>query len=267
MTAPQTTPGLAVVTGASAGIGSIYAQRLAARGHDLLLIARRADRLEDLAQRLRDQHGITVETLVADLSNAAELTAVSDRIATDLRVTVLVNNAGTSKLGKLIEATSADQLAMIDLNITALTRLSVAVLPAFLARNRGTIVNIGSILGFHTLANSAIYSGTKGYVMNFTRGLVEETAGTEVRIQLVMPAITATDLWELSGVPLHYLDQNAIMPAEKMVDAALAGLDGGEVFTLPSVAQADLWSDYDAARVKLLGATQTGTPAPRYNVA
>ena len=262
----QSAAGIAVVTGASAGIGAIYADRLAKRGYDLLLVARRGDRLDALAQRLRADYNISVETLVADLAKPADLDTVVGVINSNDRISMLINNAGVSKLSKLADANAQDQDAMIALNVTALTRLSIAALAKFLARDKGTIINIGSVLSFHTLPLSSVYSGTKGYVMNFTWGLQQEVADTNVHVQLVLPATTGTDLWEISGVPLSVLDPKIIMTPENLVDAALAGLDQNETITLPSVAEGQLWTEYDTARLKLLGASQVNTPAPRYQV-
>jgi len=250
--------GTALVTGASAGIGLKYAQRLAARGHDLLLVARRGDRLEQLAASLRAGHGVAVETLVADLATQADL----DRV--DAAIALLVNNAGVSTMGQDTTTAEADIAAMTDVNVTGLVRLSRAAIAAFKQRNRGTLINIGSVLGFHSLPFSAVYSATKGYVLNFTRGLQEEVAGTAVVVQLVLPSATATDIWELSGVPLSSLDAAQVMTADDLVDAALAGLDLGEKITLPSVEDARLFAAYDDARMKLLAASQSGRPASRY---
>ncbi|MEI9987657.1 MAG: SDR family oxidoreductase [Aliidongia sp.] len=257
--------GTAVVTGASAGIGKVYADRLAGRGYDLILVARRGDRLAAVADELRAKHGIAVETVVADLGAAADLDRVASVLAADERITLLVNNAGASTLAPVSQTKRADLDAMNDVNVLALARLTHAVLPGFKARDRGTIINIGSVLGFESLPASSIYSATKGYVLNFTRGLQQELADTGVVVQLVLPAATATDIWELSGVPLSALDPATIMSVENCVDAALAGLDLGETVTMPSVEDAGaLLAQYDAARVALLAASQTGKPASRY---
>lgn len=138
--------GTAVITGASAGIGAAYADRLAKRGYDLILVARREDKLEALAGRLRSDQKVAVQTVVADLTDSSDLSRVERIVASNERVTMLVNNAGTAKLGAMIDANASDQQAMTALNITALTRLSLAVLPKFLARNQGTIINIASVL-------------------------------------------------------------------------------------------------------------------------
>ncbi|TIQ20397.1 MAG: SDR family NAD(P)-dependent oxidoreductase [Mesorhizobium sp.] len=155
----------------------------------------------------------------------------------------------------------------IALNITALTRLTRAALPAFLSRNAGAIINIASVMALHSLPITSLYSGTKGYVVNFSRGLQEELAGTGVRLQLVLPAATATEFYEFAGMPLSAFDPAVVMTAEVMVDAALAGFDQGEAITLPSVHDRALWETYDAARATLFAATQTGEPAPRYQAA
>ncbi|MBY3446249.1 SDR family NAD(P)-dependent oxidoreductase [Rhizobium laguerreae] len=255
---------VALVTGASAGIGAIYAARLAERGYDLILVARRADRLKALSDKLGAAHGTKVEVVEADLTKDADVTRVEKVLKENSAITLLVNNAGNSTLAPVAKTAEEDAAAMIALNVTALTRLTHAILPAFLSRNLGAIINVASVLSFHALPISAIYSGTKGYVMNFSRGLQQELAETNVRLQLVMPAATATELWDLSGVPLALLNQATVMTSENLVDAALAGFDKGEDITLPSVADASLWDKFDQARSTLFAATQTGEPAPRY---
>ena len=258
---------IAVVTGASSGIGAVYADRFARRGYDLVLIARRLDRLGALAEKIQAEHGVTVETLQADLTKTSDLAKVEDLLSTNPAVRVLVNNAGFARLEPLAQAPLEDSLAQIALNITALTRLTHAVLPAFLKRNDGVIINIASVLGIHAWKLSAVYSGTKGFVLNFTRGLQDELAETGVTVQLVNPAATATEIWDNSGIPLAALDAEKVMTTENMVDAALAGLDMGETITWPSVSDLSFWESYDEARSKLFAATQTGKPAPRYGIA
>ncbi|MGM5028195.1 SDR family NAD(P)-dependent oxidoreductase [Tardiphaga sp. 862_B3_N4_1] len=263
MSAPKT----AVITGASSGIGAVYADRFAKRGYDLVLVARRVDRLEDVADQIRKAHGVNVEALQADLEKDNDIAKVERVLSTNPTVRILVNNAGLARLKPLAQSLLQDSLAQIALNMTSLTRLTHAVLPAFVKANDGLIINIASVLGIHALPVSAVYSGTKGFVINFTRGLQEELASTGVRVQLVNPATTATEIWDNSGIPLSALNQEAVMTTENMVDAALSGLDNGEKVTWPSVADATLWDRYDEARSALFAATQTGKPAPRYNIA
>jgi short-subunit dehydrogenase len=248
-------------------MGRLFADRLAKRGYDLILIARRADRLEEVAKELKGRYGVSVQTLVADLGAATDLDRVVNTISGDESITLLLNNAGTSTLGSVGEIKDSALEAMIGVNIIALTRLTVAVLPGFKKRDSGTIINMGSVLGFQSLPISSIYSGTKGFVLNFTRGLQDELAKTNIVVQLVAPAAIATDIWEISGVPLSQLDPTTIMKAEDAVDAALAGLDLGEKVTLPSVEDLQLLANYDTARLILLGSSQSGKPATRYKAA
>lgn len=259
--------GTAVITGASAGLGRVFADRLAQRGYNLLLIARRGDLLEEVAKKLSSSYGITVNTWAADLSKPSELQAAADKLSADSSITMLVNNAGVSTLASVGSTQAAEAASMIAVNISALTALTIAVLPGFKARDRGIILNIGLVLGFAGLPISSIYSGTKGYVYLFTRGLQEEVSGTNVRVQLVAPAATATDIWELSGVPLSNLDAATVMTAENCVDAALRGMDLGEAVTMPSSNEVGLLSQFDELRVKLLVAAQHGKPADRYAAA
>lgn len=258
--------GTALVTGASSGLGAVYADRLASRGFDLILVARRVERLGVLAKSLAEKYGVAVRAMAADLSASADLQRVVDELAGNPAITMLVNNAGASTLAPVVDTPRAGIASMDKVNVTALAQLTYAVLPQFKQRNRGTIINIGSVLSFHILPVSTIYSATKGYVMNFTRGLQQELAGTGITVQLVLPASTATEIWELSGVPLAQLDQATIMRAEDCVDAALAGLDQGELVTLPSVEDQELWERFDAARLALFAGAMHGKPASRYGV-
>ncbi|WP_229476725.1 SDR family NAD(P)-dependent oxidoreductase [Massilia rubra] len=156
-----------------------------------------------------------------------------------------------------------DSLSQIALNITALTPLAHAVLPGMKARNAGVIVNVASVLALKSLAFSAVYSGTKAFVLAFSEGLRDELAGTGVTVQVVLPASTATDIRDQSGVPLSALAPEAVMLTGHMVDAALVALDRGEGMTMPSVDDSALVAQFDAARSALVAAAQTGQVAPR----
>lgn len=258
--------GTAVVTGASGGLGKVYADRLAKRGYDLVLVARRAELLDSVAADLRAKHGVAVRTLVADLGAPAGVGKVVELLAGDAGITLLVNNAGTATLAPFASISTTQLHAMNEINVDAVVQLSRAVLPGFLARNKGILINIGSVLGFFSLPVSTTYSGTKSYVMTFTRGLQQEVKDTGVVVQLVAPTATATDIWDNAGVPLSALDQSHVMTVDDCVDAALAGLDMGEAVTLPSVEDASLFAAYDAARAALAAATQNGKPASRYQI-
>jgi uncharacterized protein len=170
---------IAVVTGASSGIGAVYADRLAARGYDLVIVARRADRLEALSEKiLKTYAGTKIEVIAADLAKESDLVRVEKVLATNPAVRVLVNNAGLARLAPIAQAPVQQSLAQIALNITSVTRLTHAVLPALLSRNDGVIVNIASVLAIHSLPVSSVYSGTKAFVLTFSRGLQDELAGT-----------------------------------------------------------------------------------------
>jgi len=259
--------GTAVITGASAGIGMVYADRLAKQGYNLLLVARRADRLQQLTKDLSAKYGTTAKFLAEDLTKKSGVDAVVAAVSADSTVTMLVNNAGAATLSGFNDADFSKHETMNELNVGALVRLSYAVLPLFKQRDNGVLVNIGSVLSFHTLPISAVYSGTKGYVMNFTLGLQQEVAGTNVKVQLVLPAATETELWDIAGLPVSNLEKSTVMTVDNLVDAALAGLVQGELITLPSVEDAKLWEEYDAARMKLYAASKTSKPASRYNLA
>jgi len=258
---------LAAITGASSGIGAVYAEQLAARGHDLLLIARRGDRLDALASRLGQAHGVHVQTQVADLSQPADLRRVEEHLATAQALELLVNNAGSAKLAAAAQTTADEAEAMVALNVTALTRLTLAALPGMRARGRGRIVNISSVLALHALPTSAVYSGTKAYVLLFSRGLQQELAGSGVSLQVVLPSATDTEIWDRAGLPAHTLPAGTVMQAGDMVRAALAGLDQGEAVTLPSLHDAARWDTYEAAGGTVFEAARTDQPAPRYRSA
>jgi short-subunit dehydrogenase len=259
--------GTAVITGASSGIGAIYADRLAARGYDLILIARRADKLEEVATRIRSKTGRAVDLFPADLSDELDLARVEVLLGETPDITLFVNNAGLGGALKLLESDVEQMTSMISLNVTALTRLTYAVVPQFVARGAGTIVNIGSIVAINPEALNGVYGGTKAFVLAFSQNLRNELQGTGVKVQVVMPGATATDFWDLSGRPLKQLPTGIVMSSEDLVDSALIGLDRGEFATIPSLQDGGLFDAYEFARQAMIGSLSTATPAPRYRVA
>lgn len=260
--------GKAVVTGASSGIGKMYAEKLAQKGYDLVLVARRADRIEALASDLKVRYGVDAKAMIADLGNAADLERVAQAIAGDETVTMLVNNAGISTVGTLADANVETLESIIRLNVVALSRLTMAVLPGFKLRDRGAIVNIGSVVGFDGYVYTAIYGATKAYVMNLTRSLQAELAGTRVVAQLLAPAATVSEIWDLIGHPMDTLNPAIVMTTEDCVNASLRGLELGEKITAPSVQNPELVANFEAASAALMAASQlTGKPAPRYGLA
>lgn len=256
--------GTALITGASSGIGAVYADRLARAGYDLILVARRADRLRALARELTDRTGRSVETIAADLTHPADLAGVETVLRTDASITLLVNNAGVGATAPLLQSDVADMDRMITLNVGVLTRLAYAAAPAFVARGNGTIVNIASIVALAPELLNGVYGGTKAFVLAFSQSLQHELADKGVRVQAVLPGATATDFWDVAGTPVTHLPTDIVMPVEAMVDAALAGLAQGERVTIPSLADLADWTAFDQARTALGPKLSRSVPAARY---
>jgi short-subunit dehydrogenase len=258
--------GTALVTGASAGIGAIYADRLAKRGYDLIVVARNEARLKSLAARLTRENGRSIEVLPADLNDKAELAKVEARLRDDPSITMLVNNAGVASVAPLLNADVAKMDDMIALNVTALTRLTYAAAPAFVARGAGTIINIASVVGISPETLNGVYGGTKAYVIALSHSLQHELADKGIRVQAVLPGATATEIWALAGLPYQNLPAEIVMSPEDMVDAALVGLDQGELVTIPSLQDTDEWTHWEAGRRALSQQFGHSMPAPRYRV-
>src|ERR1700722_2989492 len=262
----QTSKGTALVTGASTGIGAVYVDRLPQGGFDLILVARSLDKLKEVAQQIRSATGRKVETLPADLTLSADVQRVADRLTQDSAITALVNNAGIAAAGKLLESDPDYLEQMIQLNVTALTRLALAAATGFVARGNGLIINIGSVVALAPELLNGTYSGTKAYVQNFSTSLKNELAGTGVTVQVVLPGATATPLWDKAGVPVHTLPAEWVMSTEDMVDAALAGLDQGEFATIPALPNAADFETYEKARLALAPNLSRKNPADRYGI-
>ena len=258
--------GTALITGASSGIGAIYADRLARRSYDLILVARNGDRLHALAAGLSDATGRAVETIVADLTNATDLARVETALRTDASITMLVNNAGVGATGPLLVSDVDKMSDMITLNVGALTRLTYAVVPGFVARGTGTIVNIASIVAIAPEMLNGVYGGSKAFVLALSRSLHHELAEKGVRVQAVLPGATTTEFWDIAGVPLGNVPAAILMSADDMVDAALAGLDLGELVTIPSLPDAADWDRFEAALQALAPNLSRTEPAARYGV-
>ena len=256
--------GTALVTGASTGIGAIYADRLARRGYDLILVARNRARLDGLAKRLTEETGRSIEVLAADLNDKADLARVEGKLRSDAAITMLVNNAGVGAAGPLLVSDVEKMDEMITLNVTALTRLTYAVVPGFVARGGGTIINMASIVGIAPEILNGVYGGTKAFVVAFSQSLQHELASKNIRIQAVLPGATATDFWDIAGMPVTNLPSAIVMQADAMVDAALAGFDLGEFITIPALPEAADWQAYEAARQKLMPNLSLSAPASRY---
>jgi short-subunit dehydrogenase len=256
--------GTALITGASSGIGAVYADRLARRGFDLILVARNRERLDALAQKLTNETGRSVEVVVADLGSKEGVARIETLLRTNASITALVNNAGIGATAPLLSADVDDMEKMIALNVTALTRLTYAAAPGFVARGGGTIVNISSIVAIGPEVLNGVYGGSKAFVLALTQSLYHELADKGVRVQAVLPGATATEFWDIAGVPVEHLPGEIVMTANDMVDAALAGLDMGELVTIPSLPEAADLAAYETARQAMLPNLSRTQPADRY---
>jgi short-subunit dehydrogenase len=259
--------GTALVTGASSGIGKIYADRLARRGHDLILVARNRERLDVLAKRLISETGRSVEVVGANLTERADLARVERILRSDTTITMLVNNAGVGATGPLLESDVDAMEQMIALNVVAPTRLTYAVVPAFVRQGGGAIINMASIVGIAPEVLNGVYGASKAFVLAFSLSLHKELAESNVRVQAVLPGATATDFWELAGTPVDQLPSKIVMKADAMVDAAFAGFDQGELVTIPSLPNVADWEAYEAARQKMIPELSLSIPAARYQTA
>ncbi len=201
--------GKALVTGASSGIGAVYAHRLAHRGYDLILVARNEDRLSAIADRLRTETGCKVEVIAADLGSANGLRRIEHVLKTDEAITLLVNNAGFGGAAPLLEADVDKMQQMIDLNVTALMRLTYAAVPGFVQRGGGSLINIASIVAIAPELLNGVYGGTKAFVLAFSQSLKHELADKNIRVQAVLPGATATEFWAVAGVPVEHLHRRS----------------------------------------------------------
>lgn len=251
-----------LITGASSGIGAVYAERLAQRGHGLVLVARDQQRLDASAARLRDTYQVSVEVLRADLTQPADLAAVEERLRSDARIGTLVNNAGMALPGSFIQqgAQALDQL--ITLNAMAPARLAAAIAPRLAQAGAGAIVNIGSVVGFAPEFGTTIYGATKAFVLFLSQGLSLELSPRGVYVQAVLPATTRTEIWARAGVDVNTLPE--VMDVEELVDAALVGFDRREAVTIPPLHVAGRWDALEAARQALLADLRQAHAAERY---
>ena len=259
--------GTALVTGASSGIGAVYADRLAHRGYDLILVARNAARMEALATRLRAETGRAVEVLPSDLADAADVAKVRNRLGADPAITMLVNNAGISLNGGLLENGPAELERLIAVNITAPTLLAAAAGRAFVARKAGAIVNIASVLALAPEMLDGVYSGSKAFILNLSIDLAAKVRDAGVQVQAVLPGATRTEIWERSGKDADALMPGLVMDPGDLVDAALVGLDKGETVTIPPLADESQWIAYDTARLALAPNLSRSQAADRYRPA
>ncbi|WP_339949272.1 SDR family oxidoreductase [uncultured Albimonas sp.] len=256
--------GSVLITGASSGIGAVYADRLAARGHDLILVARNELKLTAQAEALRDRHGVQVRVAPADLSTAKGVAEIEALLIRQPGVVGLINNAGIGAVGKLLDSDPDEMERMVTLNAAAPMRLALAAARAFSAHRRGAIVNISSIVAIGPEILNGVYGGTKAFMLAFSRSLAAELADAGVQVQCVLPGATGTAFWQMPGASIEALPKAWVMTPEDLVDAALTGFDRGEFATLPSLADPAEWNAWEHAREAMLPHLSSASVAPRY---
>ncbi|HWK97216.1 MAG TPA: SDR family oxidoreductase [Pseudolabrys sp.] len=269
-----------LITGASSGIGATYADRFARRGHDLVLVARDKARMETLAARLRAETGVSVDIVVADLSESADLTRVEQRLRDDAAIGILVNNAGIAAPGGFEDGDPDLMEKLIKVNVTAVTRLAAVAAKRFVAPGGGGgggtgggggigtgggIINIASVLGLAPEISIGAYSASKSYVLTLSQSLNAELGARGLYVQAVLPAATRTEIWERSGRDVTKIE--GVMEAGELVDAALAGFDKRETVTIPPLPDAGQWEAFNAARLAMLPNFRNEHAAPRYKLA
>jgi len=260
----DSTLGTALITGASTGIGAVYADRLAKRGYDLILVARDKARMDALAERLAAETGRSIEVFPADLTDGDDLDRVAKRLATDAAITLLLNNAGMSLNGGLLDNEAPAIERLIALNITAPALLASAAGKAFKARERGAIVNIASVLALAPEAYDGTYSGSKAFLLNLSLSLSAQLEPLGVRVQAVLPGATRTEIWERSGKDVDSFPAEMVMGVDDLVDASLLGFDRGETVTIPPLADEALYETYNSARLAMGPHLSKRDVAPRY---
>jgi hypothetical protein len=254
-----------LITGASTGIGATYADRLAKRGHDLVLVARDEVRLNALAKSLSAEHGVAVDVLPADLTDTGQLAIVEKRLREDATIGTLINNAGAGLNGTFVDQTTDAVDRLVALNTTSVVRLASAIAPRLVQAGKGAIVNIGSVVGLAPEFGMSVYGATKAFVLFLSQGLSLELGPKGVYVQAVLPAATRTELWGRAGADEASLPP--MMDVNELVDAALVGFDRREGVTIPPLHDGTLWDAFDQARQALLPNFGSVHPAPRYTAA
>ena len=221
-------------------------------------------RLEANAATIRSETGRTVEVLVADLADPSKVSTLSDRIESDAGITMLVNNAGVTLTGSVLDSPRSNVENLLAVNIVAPTLLAATAAKAFSARKTGTIINIASVLALAPEMFEGVYSGSKAHLLNLTQSLAVALKDTGVRVQAVLPGATRTEIWSLSGRDVDAILPGKVMDAGVLVDAALVGLDRGEVVTIPPLADESLFTTYETARLAMGPFLSQRDAAPRY---
>ncbi len=260
----------ALVTGASSGIGAAFAERLARDRYDLIIVARRKELLETLAQRLQNSGGVNVEVVAADLTEKSALRMLEQRIAQDSALDLLVNNAGFGGYMPFVSLDPDKAEELINLQVLAVTRLTRAALPGMVTRGHGGIINVSSRLAFSAsldfpqLPKRATYAATKAYINTFTQIISNELKGTGVRVQALCPGIVRTEFHQRMGMDPARLPAEMVMSPEDIVKASLAGLQLGEVICIPALEDPGLLDSLKASERGLLEQSNGGKLAKRY---
>lgn len=262
---PMASPSSVLITGASTGIGAAYAERFAARGHDLVLVARDVARMDALSARLRHETGVAIDIIKADLTQPADLATVETRLREDARIGILINNAGTAIGGSFIEQSTDDVARLLALNTTAVLRLASAIAPRLAKRGEGAIVNIGSVVGLAPEFGMTVYGATKAFVLFLSQGLSVELGPKGVYVQAVLPAVTRTEIWGHAGADVNTM--TGVMSVDELVDAAMIGFDRREAVTIPPLPDEEQWQAFQAARQAMLPNIRQEHAAPRYQTA
>ncbi|WP_122440157.1 SDR family NAD(P)-dependent oxidoreductase [Pseudomonas viridiflava] len=252
----------ALITGASSGIGAVYARRFAGRGYNLVVVARATERLEKLAAELRAAHSITVEVITADLVDEAQISTVVDRLRAEPAIDILVNNAGAALMGDFASAVPAEMDKLLRLNVLAPTLLASAAIQGMVERQSGSIINISSVLALLPEYATGIYAATKSYVLTLLQSLSAEVSSKGVYVQAVLPAATRTEIYGRAGGDIAYVP--GVMEVDDLVDAALVGFDRKELVTIPPVPEAQSWEAFEQARGTLAQGFSNSQPAARY---
>ncbi|WP_397448215.1 SDR family NAD(P)-dependent oxidoreductase [Pseudomonas sp. NA-150] len=256
----------ALITGASSGIGKVYAEHLARAGYDLVIVARRKPLLDSLALRLTQDYGIKVEVIEADLASSQGVTDVCKRIEEGARINLFINNAGYAARGTVASLDPDVLETMLQVNIIAMSRLSHSAMKRMTKEKSGKIINIASATAFILLPGNAGYGASKTYVLSFTRHMQLEALGTGVHIQALIPGVVATDFHQLAGADLANFPPERVMSADDLVSASLSALEMEELVCIPSLPEVKDWEAYQAAEKAVAANVSRNQPAARYSL-
>lgn len=259
----------ALVTGASSGIGAAFAERLAGDGYDLVLVARRQERLDALAERLKTDHGVEAEAVRADLGSSRDLEQVCDRIGSGPALDLLINNAGFGAYMPFVKLPPDEAERLIRVQALAPSLLARAALPAMISAGRGSIVNIASLLAFSAPADlpqlpaRVMYAATKSFIVAFSELLSHELKGTGVGVMVVCPGFVKTEFHPVQGLDISSLP--FVAPPSVVVEATMAGMKSGELFCLPTLEDVSALERLKTAELELLAGGRSGVLASRYS--